>query len=172
MPDIRLLSQADALEHLPSLSAVLADCIEDNASVGFMPPFARQDGEDFWRGVANAVGRGEVLLWGAFVDGRLVGTVQIGFALKSNQPHRADLMKLLVHRDARGRGLSTALMAAAEAGAAAAGRTLLVLDTASGELAETIYEKRGWQRSGVIPRYALFPDGRFCDTVIFYKRLD
>ena len=78
-------------------------------------------------------------------------------------------MKLLVHRDARGLGLSKALMAAAEAGAAEAGRTLLVLDTAAGELAETLYEKLGWQRSGVIPNFALFPDGRYCDTVIFWK---
>ncbi|MDH4442805.1 MAG: GNAT family N-acetyltransferase [Rhizobium sp.] len=171
MPDIRLLSHAETLDHIAALTAVLADCIADNASLGFMPPFSQGEGETFWTGVAEAVGRGEVLLYGAFVDGWLMGTVQIGFALKPNQPHRGDLMKLLVHRAARGRGLSTALMAAAEAGAAASGRTLLVLDTAKGELAEAIYEKRGWQRSGEIPDYALFPDGRFCDTVIFYKRL-
>jgi GNAT superfamily N-acetyltransferase len=171
MPDIRLLSQAETLDQIPALTAVLADCIADNASVGFMPPFTQSEGEAFWRGVAAAVGRGEVLLYGAFVDGRLVGTVQVGFALKPNQPHRGDLMKLLVHRAARGNGLSTALMAAAETGAAAAGRTLLVLDTAKGELAESIYQKLGWMRSGEIPDYALYPDGRFCDTVIFYKRL-
>lgn len=171
MPDIRLLSHAEALDQIPALTDVLRDCIDDNASVGFMPPFTNEEGEAFWRDVAEAVGRCEVLLWGAFVEGRLMGTVQIGFALKPNQPHRADLMKLLVHRAARGKGLSTALMAAAEAGAAGAGRTLLVLDTAKGELAETIYHKLGWQRSGEIPDYALYPDGRFCDTVIFYKRL-
>ncbi|KQW32042.1 GCN5 family acetyltransferase [Rhizobium sp. Root274] len=171
MPDIRQLSANEALEHIPALTEVLADCIADNASVGFMPPFTAQEGDAFWRGVAEAVGRGEVLLYGAFVEDRLVGTVQIGFALKPNQPHRADLMKLLVHRAARGNGLSTALMTAAEAGAAQAGRKLLVLDTAKGELAERIYEKLGWQRSGEIPDYALYPDGRFCDTVIFYKRL-
>jgi GNAT superfamily N-acetyltransferase len=171
MPDIRLLSRTEALDQIAALTDVLADCIADNASVGFMPPFTAQEGEAFWRGVAEAVGRGEVLLYGAFVEDRLVGTVQVGFALKPNQPHRGDLMKLLVHREARGKGLSTALMAAAEAGAAAAGRTLLVLDTAKGELAETIYQKLGWQRSGEIPDYALYPDGRFCDTVIFYKRL-
>lgn len=171
MPDIRLLSKAETLDQIPALTEVLADCIADNASVGFMPPFTQSEGEAFWRGVAAAVGRGEVLLYGAFVDGRLVGTVQVGFALKPNQPHRGDLMKLLVHRAARGKGLSTALMAAAETGAAAAGRTLLVLDTAKGELAESIYQKLGWTRSGEIPDYALYPDGRFCDTVIFYKRL-
>jgi len=169
MPDIRPLSKDDALAALPDLCDTLADCVEGGASLGFMSPFSPKGGEAFWRGVAEAVGRGEVLLYGAFVEDRLVGTVQVGFALKPNQPHRGDLMKLLVHRDARGLGLSKALMAAAEKGSAAAGRTLLVLDTAAGELAEGLYEKLGWQRSGIIPNYALFPDGRFCDTVIFWK---
>ncbi|MDH4414831.1 MAG: GNAT family N-acetyltransferase [Rhizobium sp.] len=167
--DIRKLSHADALAVLPDLCETLADCVEGGASVGFMAPFASADGEAFWQGVAEAVGRGEVLLYGAFLGERLVGSVQVGFASKPNQPHRGDLMKLLVHRDARGLGLSKALMAAAEAGSAKAGRTLLVLDTAAGELAETLYEKLGWQRSGIIPNYALFPDGRSCDTVIFWK---
>jgi len=175
MPDnkseIRELSQADALAALPDLCETLADCVEGGASVGFMAPFAPADGEAFWQGVVEAVGRGEVLLYGAFIGNRLIGTVQVGFASKPNQPHRGDLMKLLVHRDARGLGLSKSLMAAAEAGAAEVGRTLLVLDTAAGELAETLYEKLGWQRSGVIPNYALFPDGRYCDTVIFWKTL-
>jgi GNAT superfamily N-acetyltransferase len=168
-PDIRPLSKADALAVLPDLCLTLSDCVEGGASLGFMSPFQPEDGEAFWRGVADAVERGEVLLYGAFVGDRLVGSVQVGFALKPNQPHRGDLMKLLVHRDARGLGLSKALMAAAEAGAVKAGRSLLVLDTAAGELAETLYEKLGWQRSGIIPNYALFPDGRFCDTVIFWK---
>lgn len=173
MPDnkteIRELSQADAIAALPDLCQTLADCVEGGASVGFMAPFAPAEGGAFWQGVAEAVGRGEVLLYGAFLGSRLVGTVQVGFASKPNQPHRADLMKLLVHRDARGLGLSKALMAAAESGAAKAGRWLLVLDTAAGELAEELYEKLGWQRSGIIPNYALFPDGRYCDTVVFWK---
>jgi GNAT superfamily N-acetyltransferase len=169
--EIRELSHADALAALPDLCETLADCVEGGASLGFMSPFRPQDGESFWLDVAEAVGRGEVLLYGAFLGDRLVGTVQVGFASKPNQPHRGDLMKLLVHRDARGLGLSKALMAAAEEGAARADRTLLVLDTAAGELAEALYEKLGWQRSGVIPNYALFPDGRYCDTVIFWKSL-
>lgn len=168
-PDIRPLSKAETLGALPDLCDTLSDCVEGGASLGFMSPFAPADGEAFWRGVAEAVERGEVLLYGAFLGDRLVGTVQVGFASKPNQPHRGDLMKLLVHRDARGLGLSKALMAAAEQGAAQAGRTLLVLDTAAGELAEALYEKLGWQRSGIIPNYALFPDGRYCDTVIFWK---
>lgn len=168
-PDIRLMSKDDARAALPDLCATLADCVEGGASVGFMSPFAPDDGQVFWQDVTDAVGRGEILLYGAFLGDRLVGTVQVGFASKPNQPHRGDLMKLLIHRDARGLGLSKALMAAAEAGAAQAGRWLLVLDTAAGELAESLYEKLGWQRSGVIPNYALFPDGRYCDTVVFWK---
>jgi len=171
MPDIRLLDETETLNVLPDLCEVLADCIDGGASLGFMSPFAPSDGVPFWQGVAAAVGRGEVLLYVAEVEGRVWGTVQIGFASKPNQPHRADLMKLLVHRSARGLGLARRLMAAAENGAVEAGRTLLVLDTATGEPAEGIYEKLGWQRTGVIPAYALFPDGRFCDTTIFYKNL-
>lgn len=167
--EIRALAEADARAALPDLCETLADCVEGGASVGFMSPFTPGDGVALWQSVAEAVGRGEVLLYGAFLGNRLVGTVQVGFATKPNQPHRADLMKLLVHRDARGLGLSKGLMAAAEEGAARAGRSLLVLDTAAGELAESLYEKLGWQRSGTIPNYALFPDGRFCDTVIFWK---
>eukprot|EP01032_Pedospumella_encystans_P002799 gene2799-3289_t len=102
--DIRLPSKADAPAVLPDLCEALSDCVEDGASLGFMSPFAPRDGEAFWAGVAEAVGRGEVLLYGAFLGDRLVGTVQVGFASKPNQPHRGDLMKLLVHRDARGLG--------------------------------------------------------------------
>lgn len=171
MITIRMLDEQQALAALPDLCEVLADCVEGGASVGFMSPFTPEDGELYWRGVAAAVGRREVLLFVAEVDGRVSGTVQIGFALKPNQPHRADLMKLLVHRRARGLGLSKLLMQAAEAETAKHGRSLLVLDTATGELAEQIYEKLGWTRSGVIPDYALFPDGRYCDTTIFWKRV-
>lgn len=171
MSVVRLVDESQTLDVLADLNAILADCVEGGASVGFMSPLSPADAEPFWRGVAAAVGRGEVLLFVAEVEGRVVGTVQIGFALKPNQPHRADLMKLLVHRDARGRGLSKLLMQAAETGAARRGRSLLVLDTATGEPAEALYEKLGWQRSGVIPDYALFPDGRSCDTTFFYKRI-
>jgi Sortase and related acyltransferases len=166
---IRQLDETEALTVLPDLCDILADCVDDGASVGFMAPFSPADAEPFWRNVIAGVARGEVLLFVAEVDGRVSGTVQIGFAQKPNQPHRGDLMKLLVHRRARGLGLSKLLMRAAEEATAKAGRSLLVLDTATGELAESIYEKLGWQRSGVIPDYALFPDGRYCDTTVFYK---
>ncbi|HCL65916.1 MAG TPA: GNAT family N-acetyltransferase [Rhizobium sp.] len=172
MTTIRLLDEAEALKALPDLCEVLADCVEGGASLGFLSPYRPDDALPFWQGVAAAVGRGEVLLLVAEDEaGRVVGTVQVGFASKPNQPHRGDLMKLLVHRSARGLGLSRLLMEAAEKEAKARGRWLLVLDTATGSPAETIYERFGWQRTGVVPDYALFPDGSYCSTTIFWKRL-
>jgi len=172
MTTIRLLDEAEALEALPDLSEVLADCVEGGASLGYLSPYRPDDAVPFWQGVAAAVGRGEVLLFVAEnEEGRVVGTVQVGFASKPNQPHRGDLMKLLVHRSARGLGLSRLLMDAAEKEAKARGRWLLVLDTATGSPAEAIYERFGWSRTGVVPDYALFPDGSYCSTTIFWKRL-
>lgn len=172
MTTIRLLDEAEALKALPDLCEVLADCVEGGASLGFLSPYRPDDALPFWQGVAAAVGRGEVLLLVAEDEaGRVVGTVQVGFASKPNQPHRGDLMKLLVHRSARGLGLSRLLMEAAEKEAKARGRWLLVLDTATGSPAEAIYERFGWSRTGVVPDYALFPDGSYCSTTIFWKRL-
>ena len=121
--------------------------------------------------VADAVGQGGAIHVVAEVEGKVVGTVQIGLASKPNQPHRGDLMKLLVHRSARGLGLSRLLMAAVEEEAARRGRSLLVLDTATGSDAEAIYPRFGWERVGIIPDYALFPDGSYCGTTLFYKRI-
>ena len=120
--------------------------------------------------MADAVETGAVGLIVGEVGGRVEGTVQIACATPPNQPHRADIRKLLVHRRARRMGLGRALMLAAEREAAAHGRRLLCLDTASGA-AESLYASLGWQRVGVIPDYAMWPHGGFCDTTIFYKRL-
>ncbi|MGV2108908.1 N-acetyltransferase family protein [Agrobacterium vitis] len=171
MTAIRLLNASDAREAIPDLCEILSDCVNGGASVGFMLPFDPETARPFWEGVANAVEAGDSLLLVAEHQGTVVGTVQIGLKQPPNQPHRADLKKLLVHRSARGLGLSRLLMAEAERQAARASKTLLVLDTATGEQAEAIYEKLGWTRAGVVPDYALFPDGRFCDTTIFYKRI-
>ena len=172
MPTIRQLFETEAHAALEDLSAVLVDCVDGGASVGFMAPYDMTDAALFWKGVIASVAAGQTLLFGAYdEDDRLVGTVQVGFASQPNQPHRGDLKKMLVHRRARGLGLARLLMEAAEKAAARAGRRLLVLDTATGEPAEKIYEKLGWQRCGQIPDYALCPDGRFCDTTLFYKRL-
>lgn len=171
MTTIRVLNGQETIDALPELCDVLAACVNGGASVGFMLPFSPQDGEPFWRTVAETVDEGGTIHVVAEVDGKVVGTVQVGLASKPNQPHRGDLMKLLVHPLARGLGLARMLMQKVEEEAAKRSRTLLVLDTATGSDAEAIYPRLGWERVGVIPDYALFPDGRFCGTTLFYKRL-
>ncbi|MGN6570805.1 MAG: GNAT family N-acetyltransferase [Pseudolabrys sp.] len=152
------------------LSAVLADCVNGGASVNFMLPYGPNDAALFFRKVVAGMSRGEIVLLAAKIDGRIVGTVQLGLDTPPNQPHRGEIRKLLVHRDARGRGVGAALMNAIEQIAKSRGRTLLILDTASAP-AERLYERGGWQRLGSIPDYALLPDGAFCDTIIFWKKL-
>lgn len=168
---IRRLSGEEARAAIPALSAILVDCVADGASVGFLSPFGDADAAIYWSGVAEAVAVGQVVLLVAEHDGEIVGTVQLGVALPPNQPHRADLKKLLVHRRGRGRGLARSLMAAAEEHALGLGRHLLVLDTATGSPAEAIYARLGWRQAGVIPDYACFPDGSFCGSTFFYKCL-
>ena len=156
---------------IQGLSDVLIDCVEGGASVSFMLPMSRPKAEAFWRTVAASVARGERLVLVAEDDaGVIVGSVQVILAQPENQPHRGDLAKMLVHRRARRRGIGAALLAAAERSALSAGKTLLVLDTASGD-AERLYARQGWQRCGQIPNYALWPDGTPCATTIFFKFL-
>jgi len=167
--EIRLL-QAIGDREILGLSDVLIDCVEGGASVSFMLPMSRAKAESFWRSQAGGVARGERLLLVAEEAGEIVGTVQLMLNQPENQPHRADLAKMLVHRGVRRRGVGAALLAAAERGAVEAGKTLLVLDTASSD-AERLYERLGWRRCGVIPGYALLPQGGFCDTTFFYRTL-
>ena len=156
---------------IDGLSEVLIDCVEGGASVSFMLPMTRAKAETFWRGVAASVARGErVVLAAEDEAGAIVGTAQIILAQPENQPHRGDLAKMLVHRRARRRGIGAALLEAAERSALDAGKTLLVLDTASDD-AERLYARGGWQRCGEIPHYALWPDGRPCATVVYFKFL-
>jgi GNAT superfamily N-acetyltransferase len=156
---------------IQGLSDVLIDCVEGGASVSFMLPMSRPKAIAFWRTVAASVARGERLVLAAEDDaGVIVGTVQVILAQPENQPHRGDLAKMLVHRRARRHGIGAALLAAAERSALSAGKTLLVLDTASGD-AERLYARQGWQRCGQIPNYALWPDGSPCATTIFFKFL-
>ena len=167
---VRSLRQLGERE-IQQLSDVLIDCVEGGASVSFMLPIARSTAVAFWQSVATGVARGErVLLVAQDAEGSITGTVQIIFAQAENQPHRADIAKMLVHRRARRHGAGAALLAAAENAAREAGRTLLVLDTASGD-AERLYARLGWQRCGVVPDYALLPGGGFCDTTFFFRVL-
>ena len=156
---------------IQGLSDVLIDCVEGGASVSFMLPMSRAKADAFWRSAAASVARGErVVLAAEDETGAIVGTAQIILAQPENQPHRGDLAKMLVHRRARRRGVGGKLLAAAERSALDAGKTLLVLDTASDD-AERLYARQGWQRCGVIPNYALLPDGTPCATTYFFKSL-
>jgi GNAT superfamily N-acetyltransferase len=155
---------------LQALCDVLVDCVEGGASVSFMLPMTRDKALAFWRKVADGVARGERLLLVAADAQGIVGTVQVIVDQPENQPHRADVAKMLVHRRARRQGAGAALMRAAEDAARAAGKTLLVLDTAD-DTAARLYARLGWQAAGVIPRYALMPAGGDCATTYFYREL-
>jgi GNAT superfamily N-acetyltransferase len=155
-----------------ALAGVLVDCVDGGASVSFLWPLSRERAAAFWRGLAGGVAAGErIVLVAEDADGTAVGTVQVVLAQPENQPHRADVCKMLVHRRARRRGLGAALLRAAEEAAFAAGKTLLVLDTAQGGDAERLYLRLGWRLAGRIPGYALLPRGGACTTSIFYKQL-
>jgi len=153
------------------LGDVLIDCVEGGASVSFMLPMTRAKADAFWRDVAASAARGERAVLAAYnAEEMIVGTAQVIWAQPENQPHRGDIAKMLVHRRARKSGVGAALLIAAERCAVEAGRTLLVLDTASAD-AERLYARQGWQRCGEIPDYALMPDGALCSTIVFYKSL-
>jgi GNAT superfamily N-acetyltransferase len=156
--------------HVQGLAELLIDCVEGGASVSFMHPLAMAKALEFWRRVADRVALGEVALLAAEDGDGVVGTVQLILDQPENQPHRADLSKMLVHRRARCQGVGAALLRAAENVARDCGKSLLVLDTASND-AERLYAKLGWQRCGVIPGYALLPHGGLCDTTYFYRTL-
>ena len=165
----RLDTVSDA--QIDELAGVLTDCVEGGASVSFMHPLTRERAAAFWRGVAQGVAAGERALLVAEDAQGICGTVQLVLAQPENQPHRADLAKMLVHRRARSQGLGEALMRAAEDAARDAGKTLLVLDTVTGDSGERLYQRLGWQRVGVIPGYALLPRGGLVGTTVFYREL-
>ncbi len=155
---------------IDELATVLIDCVEGGASVSFMHPLSRERALAFWRRVAQGVAADERALIVAEDVRGLCGTVQLVLDQPENQPHRAELSKMLVHRRARRQGLGAALMRAAEAAARDCGKTLLVLDTANDE-AERLYERLGWTRVGMIPDYALLPQGGLCGTTVYYRNI-
>ena len=166
---VRRLQAVDEAQ-LEGLADVLIDCIEAGASVSFMHPLSRERAIAFWRKVAREVTTGGRALVIAEDAQGVCGTVQLVLDQPENQPHRAELSKMLVHRRARRRGLGGALMRAAEAAARECGKTLLVLDTANPD-AERLYERTGWTRVGVIPNFALLPHGGLCGTTFYYREL-
>jgi GNAT superfamily N-acetyltransferase len=153
------------------LALVLIDCVEGGASVSFMHPVSLDKALAFWRRVANDVASGARALLVAEDATGIIGTVQVVLDQPENQPHRADISKMLVHRRARRLGVGAALMRAAEDAARASGKSLLVLDTASGD-AERLYARLGWRLAGIIPDYALLPHGGLCSTNLYYRKLD
>ena len=167
---LRTLTPDETLACSAQLAALLRDCVEGGASVSFMLPLAHETALAFWHGVAAGVGRGERTLIVAEDSEGVVGTVQLITAMPDNQPHRADVAKLLVRRRARGAGVGQRLMEAVEQAARQQERHLLVLDTANAA-AERLYQRLGWQRVGSVPDFAYLPDGGLCATTFFYKQL-
>jgi GNAT superfamily N-acetyltransferase len=159
-------------KQIEELSEVLVDCVKGGASVSFMSPMTREKAHTFWNASASSAARGERFIVVAEDDaGSIIGTVTVILNMPENQPHRADVAKMLVHRKARRLGVGAAVLSAAEREALKRGRTLLVLDTVTGSPAERLYVRQGWQRCGEIPFYALWPDGRPCPTTYYYKLL-
>ncbi len=169
--DIRRLDGPAARDIVDDLAAVLADCVAGGASVNYMAPFSHEAARHAFEGMIAEVEQERRLLLAAFLDGVVVGSVQVVVALPPNQPHRGEIAKLLVRRSARKRGIAQALLERADIEARAAGKTLLVLDAVTGGDAERLYTRLGWTKVGVIPGFALFPDGRPCATTYFYKEI-
>jgi L-amino acid N-acyltransferase YncA len=154
-----------------SLGRVLRDCVAAGASVSFMNPFGQAEAETFFHGIADRVDRGDVVLVAGYLDDVIQGTAQLGLDVPPNQPHRAEIRKMLVHPDGRRHGLAGAMLQRLEDEARARGRSLLILDTANDD-AIRVYERAGWQRFGYVPDYALWPDGGLCPTTFFLKHLE
>ncbi len=171
MHKIESLTEEEARPLVPQLVALLQDSVQNGSSVGFLPPLAFGTAEEYWLETLSEVARGQRILLVSSEAGDVTGCVQLALATKQNGLHRAEVQKLLVHTRFRNRGIARALLAQAEEAARAAGRTLLVLDTEQGSVAERLYAKCGYTRSGVIPQYALSAEGSLITTVVFYKLL-
>ncbi|MER7715419.1 GNAT family N-acetyltransferase [Streptomyces flaveolus] len=156
---------------LDGLAGLLTDTVDGGASVGFLAPLARDEALAWWRGRAAAVAAGQLAVWVAHEGGRVTGTVSLALPDKPNSRHRAELVKLMVSRDARGRGLGRRLLATAEEAAARTGITLLHLDTETGSPAEHLYRSAGWTRAGTIPDYAASPEGVLRPTTLYFKQV-
>lgn len=167
------LRRLDAVNdaQIEALADVLIDCVDGGASVSFMHPLTRERGVEFWRRVAQGVAAGKRALLVAEDHQGICGTVQLIFDLPENQPHRADLAKMLVHHRVRRQGLGAALMKAAEETARQCGKTLLVLDAVTNGDAARLYERLGWVRVGDVPNFALMPQGEPCSTTYYYRNL-
>ena len=170
-PEVRLLERFGDAE-IAALTDVLIDCVEGGAGVSFMLPLSEEKALSYWRRMAASAQRGERIILVAQDESGIVGTVQLVLDMPENQPHRAEVAKMLVHRRARRRGIGAALLEAVERRAIESGRTLLVLDTVTESEGYRLYSRHGWQRCGEIPGYALAPDGGLCPTTVFFRQLE
>jgi GNAT superfamily N-acetyltransferase len=153
------------------LADLLVDAVASGGSLGFLDSHDQREAAEWWRAQETAVAAGRLVVWVARGPGGVDGTVSLAFDSKPNARHRGEIVKLMVHRRARGRGLGRQLLATAEAGAARAGLSLLILDTETGSAAERLYVADGWTRYGIVPDYAVDPAGTLRDCSFFYKRL-
>lgn len=169
--EVRRLDAAEARDAVGELAAVLADAVDGGDSVSFMEGFGNDDARAFYESLIPELEAGTRVLLAAYLDGDLVGTVQLVHAWPPNSQHRADVAKLLVHRRARGAGVGRALMEQLEVEARVDGKSLLILDTVAGRAADRLYERLGWTRLGTVPDFARDPDGSLCDATFFYKHL-
>lgn len=167
------LSPSDIDEHLEDLCRVLVDCVAGGAAISFMAPLDHDTAVRFWvDDIKPAIETWDRHLFGAFDEGHLIGSVQLLVNMPPNQPHRAEIAKMIVHPDRRGRGLGKALMRAALASAKDAGKTLVTLDTRTGDVAESLYKSIGFEKTGVVPDFAFDPDGQARHSTTFmYKYL-
>lgn len=168
---IEFLAATPTAADLADLGTLLRDVVEGGASIGFLWPLTEAEIVSFWSGVVAGVAAGQRLVLVARDAGRIVGSVQLALAPQPNGHHRAELQKLLVRRSHRRRGLGAALLRAVESAALARGRTLIVLDSGATGNALGLYDRSGYTRVGVVPRFATNPDGPLIDTVIYYKEL-
>ncbi len=171
MIELAILDGDQARQRIPELAFILQDCVAKGASVSFMNPFSLAEAIGYFTDIAEAVALQEIILFAAIENGRAVGTVQLHPVAKPNQPHRAEIAKMLVHSAHRRQGIGQKLLELAEIEAKKRGYTLLTLDTASGE-AERLYSRVGYKKAGTIPNFALWPDGGYCDTVFYYKLIN
>ncbi|WP_413230274.1 N-acetyltransferase family protein [Kitasatospora herbaricolor] len=171
-PAVSRLSADGFAAAVPGLADLLADAVAGGASLGFLAPLDREAAAHWWRAQLPSVADGSRTVWVCHGPDGLSGTVSLTLEQKANGRHRGEIVKLMVHRDARGRGLARALLAVAEEAAVRAGATLLLLDTETGSAADHLYRAAGWTRYGIVPEYAADPDGALQDCSFYYKRLD
>ncbi|MEU6141834.1 GNAT family N-acetyltransferase [Streptomyces sp. NPDC047081] len=168
---VERLDEAQLAVSVGELAELMVDTVDGGASIGFLAPMDHASAVVWWKERAAEVAAGQWAVWTAYDGRRVVGTVSLAFPAKPNSRHRAELVKLMVHREARGRGLGRRLLGTAEEAAVGAGITLLHLDTETDSLAERLYDSAGWTRAGVIPDYAADPGGVLRPTTLYYKRL-